>query len=59
LLHTLAALLVVAIVRRLELPGACWGGAIFALHPVLRGGGRVDLRAEEPRFPECSISPPV
>ena len=33
-LHTAAALLLVAIVRRLELPGAWIAGAFFALHPV-------------------------
>lgn len=34
LLHVAAALLVVAIVRRLALPGAWLAGFIFALHPV-------------------------
>jgi tetratricopeptide (TPR) repeat protein len=32
--HALAACLVVAIVRRLELPGAWLAGMVFALHPV-------------------------
>jgi tetratricopeptide (TPR) repeat protein len=34
LLHAAAACLVVAVVRRLALPGACLAGLIFALHPV-------------------------
>ena len=34
LLHTVSALLVVAIVRRLEIRGAWLAGALFALHPV-------------------------
>ena len=34
LLHAVAALLVVAIVRRLGLPGAWLAGFVFALHPV-------------------------
>jgi len=34
LLHVVAALLVVAVMRRLALPGAWWGGFLFALHPV-------------------------
>jgi len=34
LLHALAACLVVAVVRRLALPGAFLAGLIFALHPV-------------------------
>jgi tetratricopeptide (TPR) repeat protein len=34
LLHAAAAWLVVAVVRRLALPGACLAGLIFALHPV-------------------------
>lgn len=33
-LHVVAALLVVAVVRRLALPGAWMAGFIFALHPV-------------------------
>jgi tetratricopeptide (TPR) repeat protein len=32
--HALAACLVVAVVRRLELPGAWLAGMVFALHPV-------------------------
>ncbi len=32
--HALAAFLVVALMRRLALPGALFGGALFALHPV-------------------------
>jgi len=34
LLHATSACLVVAIARRLALPGACLAGLIFALHPV-------------------------
>jgi len=34
LLHATAACLVIALVRRLELPGAWLAGLIFALHPV-------------------------
>jgi tetratricopeptide (TPR) repeat protein len=34
LLHAFAACLVVAVARRLALPGACLAGLIFALHPV-------------------------
>ena len=34
LLHAAAACLVVAVVRRLALPGACLAGLVFALHPV-------------------------
>ena len=34
LLHTISALLVVAIARRLSLPGAWLAGFLFALHPV-------------------------
>ncbi|HWA08104.1 MAG TPA: tetratricopeptide repeat protein [Opitutaceae bacterium] len=33
-LHALASLLVVALMRRLRLPGAWLGGFLFALHPV-------------------------
>ena len=34
LFHTIAALLLVAVLRRLEIPGAWIAGFIFALHPV-------------------------
>jgi tetratricopeptide (TPR) repeat protein len=34
LLHALAACMVVALLRRLEIPGALLAGLIFALHPV-------------------------
>jgi len=34
LLHAAAACLVMAVVRRLALPGALWAGLLFALHPV-------------------------
>jgi protein O-mannosyl-transferase len=33
-LHALAAVLVFLVLRRLGVPGAAWGGLVFALHPV-------------------------
>ena len=42
-LHTIAAYLVVSIVRRLSLPGAWLAGLVFALHPVWRGSCRLDI----------------
>ena len=46
-LHAASACLVVMIVRRLALPGAWLAGFVFRPAPGMRGGGGVDLGAEE------------